>query len=533
LVQRVKLQWCGPLRAFLVLMTMLFAVAGFAQEPAPSATAGGGGKSPAEGGGAGAGGVLKLLPPETTTQHSLARPAGALRYSATAGTLPARDGKGEVKAELFYVAYTLEPPSRERPVTFVFNGGPGAAAAFLHLGALGPRALVFAESGGYLPPPGRVEDNPDTWLDFTDLVFVDPVGTGYSRTPDGGGDDAGKAFWGVRQDAETMAGFIRLWMARAERSMSPLFLVGESYGGFRAAILSHTLQERAGLSAAGAVLISPMLEFGLLSADDYHPLPWALRLPSFAATNFEKRGETDRAELMRTLQEVERFALSDYLLFLASGTAAAESGRGVYETLSRYTGLSANLIAQERGRLSTSRFIKEYERERNRVLSRYDGTISGPDPDPRGALPRGPDPVLDGAIPAWTSAFTAYVRDELGYRTDLTYRLLARDVGSRWDYGTSATRQGFAGSIDDLQKARTINPHLRVLIAHGYTDLVTPYFASRYLVDQLPPLAGAVPIELRVYRGGHMFYTRAESRGSLREDAVTLYRNALGAIRRP
>jgi carboxypeptidase C (cathepsin A) len=472
-----------------------------------------------------AAGVLRLLPEPVTTRHELRLGERTIGYTATAGTLPARDATGETMAELFHVAYVLDPPAGERPVSFVFNGGPGAASAFLHLGGIGPRMVAFSQAGGYLPPPSRLVDNEDTWLDFTDLVFVDPVGTGYSRAA-GAGGEAERRFFGVRQDASAMAAFIRLWLARAGRTLSPVFLVGESYGGFRAAILTHALQEESGIAPSGAVLISPALEFSLLRGNDHLLLPAAVVLPSLAATHLERQGATPEA-LAAGIGEAERLALGDYLVALAAGPHRLPAA--LVATLARLTGLPAETIRQGQGRIDVSRFIKDYGRADGRVLSRYDGTIDGPDPAPASSWPEGPDPVLDRAVPAWSSAFVGYARDELGYRTDITYRLLNGEIAGKWDYGTTPTRQGYAGSLDELQAARTLNPALEVLVAHGYTDLVTPYLGSRYLLDQLPPLAGAAPVTLRVYPGGHMMYMRAGSRRALAQDARELYRRALAA----
>jgi carboxypeptidase C (cathepsin A) len=471
-------------------------------------------------------GVLRLLPEPVTTRHELRLGERTIGYTATAGTLPSRDGTGETTAELFHVAYVQDPPAQERPVSFVFNGGPGAASAFLQLGGIGPRMVAFSAAGGYLPPPSRLVDNEDSWLDFTDLVFVDPVGTGYSRAAEAG-EEAERRFFGVRQDASAMAAFIRLWLARAGRTLSPVFLVGESYGGFRAALLTHALQEESGIAPSGAVLISPALEFSLLrGGDDHLLLPSAVVLPSLAATHLERQGATPEA-LAAGIGEAERLALGDYLVALAAGPRGLSPA--LVATLARLTGLPAEIIRQGQGRIDVSRFIRDHDRADGRVLSRYDGTIDGPDPDPSSPWPEGPDPVLDRAVPAWTSAFVAFVRGELGYRTDITYRLLNGEIAGKWDYGTTPTRQGYAGSLDELQAGRTLNPTLEVLVAHGYTDLVTPYLGTRYLLDQLPPLAGAAPVTLRVYPGGHMMYMRAGSRRALAQDARELYRRALAA----
>lgn len=469
-------------------------------------------------------GVLRLLPDAVTTRHGFGGGGAAFDYTATAGTLPLRGGDGAVTAAIFHVAYSREPAEPSRPVTFVFNGGPGAASAFLNLGAMGPRAVAFGSDGGYLPPPARLIDNPDSWLPFTDLVFVDPVGTGYSRAA-GTGEEALGRFLGVRQDASAMAAFIRLWMAQAGRTLSPLFLAGESYGGFRAALLAQVLPEESGLAPSGLVLISPALEFALLRGEsDYLLAPWAVTLPSFAATHLEREGVGAAGELGRRLEPVERFALRDYLVALAAGEAGLTPD--LVGELARVTGLPAGTVREVRGRIPVTRFARDYARARGRVLSLYDGSVDGPDPAPGSQRGGGVDPVLDRAVPVWTSAFVGHVREELGYRTDVTYRLLEGDLGGRWDYGTTPSRQGYAGALDALQAGRALNPALEVLVVHGYTDLVTPYLGSRYLLDQLPPLAGAAPMALRVHPGGHMFYMRPGSRRALTDDARELYARA-------
>lgn len=471
------------------------------------------------------GGVLALLPEPVTARARLQLEDGWLDYEATAGTIPLRDGTGEVTAEIFHVAYRQVPADPARPITFVFNGGPGAASAFLHLGGVGPRMVAFADDGSYLPPPARLVGNPHSWLAFTDLVFVDPVGTGYSRTAQAG-EEAERRFLGVEQDASAMAAFIRLFLAREGRTLSPLFLAGESYGGFRAAVLTRVLPEETGLAPSGAMLISPALEFSLLRGEDYDLLPWATRLPSYAAVHLERQGLAAGA-LTAELAAVEAYALSDYLVALATRPDGLPAE--TVAELARITGLPASLVAETRGRIPVSRFIKAYDRAAGRILSRYDGTVSGPDTSPESPWAEGPDPILDRAVPVWTSALVGYVRDELGYATDITYRLLARDLSGRWDYGTTPSRQGYAGAMDDLQAGRALNPSLEVLVAHGYADLVTPHLASRYLIDQLPPLAGAAPIAFRVYPGGHMMYMRPGSRAALAADAKALVERALAA----
>jgi carboxypeptidase C (cathepsin A) len=458
----------------------------------------------------------------TVTRHSISLGGIDVPYSAKVGTLPLRDDKGKTLASIFYVAYMREPEDTRRPITFVFNGGPGAASAYLHLGAIGPKTVEANDKGELQGPPPRLSVNDASWLDFTDLVFVDPVGTGYSRVGEGKSEGD---FWGVEQDTQALADFIRRFLIDASRMSSPVFLTGESYGGFRAATITRALQKTGGISPSGLVLISPALEFALLHGEDYDPLPWALTLPSYAAVNLESKGMTQREALADALKEAESYALSDYLVELASG--AVEGSDAASTTVARLTGLPEDIVRRNFARISPSVFIKEFDRANTKLLSRYDGSISGPDPNPASHWPRGPDPVLDSTVPLWTNAFVQYAQAELGYKTDASYRLLNRDVRSKWDFGTSPTRQGYAGALTDIQNARAANRALEVFIATGYTDLITPYLAPAYLVKQLPPLEGASPITIEDYAGGHMLYLRPESRRALKRDVEAMYARAL------
>ncbi|MGX7873461.1 S10 family serine carboxypeptidase-like protein [Mesorhizobium sp. ORM6] len=387
----------------------------------------------------------------------------------------------------------------------------------MHLGALGPRVIATATDGSFLPSPQRLLDNPSTWLDMTDLVFVDPVGTGYSREAPG---HEAHGFWGINQDAASMGTFIRRYLEQTGRTASPVFLAGESYGGFRAALLARTLQEDVGISPSGIVLISPALEFTLVRPDKFQPLHWALELPSLAAVRLRSEGVSGSAFRER-LAEVERYALGDYLVALTSGIE--EGGRLTSQHVAEITGLPRELVERNHGRIPTTLFAKEFARARGNILSPYDGMIETGDAAPESLGFNGPDPVLDRSVPALTSAFVSYVRDELNYRTELSYQLLNGEVSGKWDYGTSPTRQGYAGVMDDLERARALNPALEVLIVNGDTDLVTPYMMSRYLVGQIPSLPGAKPIRMDLLEGGHMMYFRPDGRSALKKAASELY----------
>jgi carboxypeptidase C (cathepsin A) len=468
--------------------------------------------------------VVLRLPPTAITHHTLEQDGQKIPYSAVAGSIEPRDDKGKPTAEIFYVAYAKEPEDDKRPVTFVFNGGPGAASVYLHLGAIGPKIIEATDTGELIGPPPRVIPNDASWLDFTDLVFVDPVGTGYSRAT---GSKTEKDFWGVEQDTDSLAEFIRLYLIENARMGSPVFIAGESYGGFRAATITRKLQKTEGVSPSGLVLVSPALEFGILNGEDYDPLPWALALPSYVAVKFESEGITTREGLAEALKDAEHYAMTDYLVALAAG--AEEGGEDASARVAELTGLPLEGVKKRLARIPSSYFVKEFDREGGQVLSRYDGSVSGPDPHPSSARPRGPDPVLDATVPLWTSAFVQYAQDELAYETEQPFKLLNREVSGKWDFGTSPTRQGYAGVLDDIQEARAANRALEVMIATGYTDLITPYMVPTYLVKQLPPLEGASPITVEDYAGGHMLYLRPDSRRALKKDVETMYRRALSS----
>jgi carboxypeptidase C (cathepsin A) len=493
------------LRAVVIVGGMALAAPAPAQKAPPAVAP----QSPAE--------AQRPPPGEVETRHSLSLPGRTLDYTAAAGTLEIKAPKGEHAAHIFFTAYTMPDPAGERPVTFVFNGGPGAASAFLHIGAMGPRVVNFSEDGATAIQPVGMADNPDTWLPFTDLVFVDPVATGYSRTARSG-EEAERAFFGVDKDADAMAEFVRLYLARKGRPLAPVFLAGESYGGFRVVLLADRLLA-SGTQVKGLVLISPALEFALIRGGRYVLLPEVLALPSIAAARLEQ----DNRFEPEALAPVEQFALKEYLSHVAAGL---RNDPAITAALARFTGLSADLIARHHGRVSRELYLREYERQHDRTLSGYDASVGAPVPRP--ARGHRFDPILEGTVTVLAPAFERYAQAELGYRADGPYRLLNGAVSGQWDYGTSPTRQGYAGALDELQAARTKNPALRVLIAGGYTDLVTPYFVSRYLVDQLEPIETAAPIEVCAYRGGHMMYLRPASRRALAQDAEALYRKAMG-----
>ncbi len=466
-----------------------------------------------------------------TVLRSLRLEGGELRYRVTAGYLPIGEDPERPEARMFFVAYdrlgATEPG--QRPITFLFNGGPGAASVYLHLGAAGPRRLAVPEAGDLPQPPATLEDNPATWLRFTDLVFIDPVGTGYSRTveaPSKGSDEAARKdekgeaekFFEVEGDLDALGRFIRLYLTHFDRWASPRVIAGESYGGFRAAVLPRRLLEKFDIALNGAVLVSPALEFALLRGGErYNLLPWITLAPSFAATaGFHGLGKLAGigADPERRIGEVESFVLDRLLPGLARLGRMQESKRQrLFASYADYIGLPVDTVARKRGRIPRTSFAKRLLAGEGRIIGLYDGRLSGVDPVPDSPLYRG-DPSFERVAAPFATAFLRYLREEIGFRTDRRYRVLNRELAHRWNFEKALEGgQGFIGGTDDLAFALTTNPAFRVVVAHGYHDLVTPYFASRYLLEQMPFDAGArARLRFLTLPGGHMFYLRAASR---------------------
>jgi carboxypeptidase C (cathepsin A) len=456
-------------------------------------------------------GVLSLLPGDAVTEHSIDLKSGKLAYTATAGTFSLFDQSGERSAQIFYTAYVAKTDNPSaRPVTFVFNGGPGAASAFLNLGLVGPRIAEFGASGRD-GSQVRLTDNPDTWLAFTDLVLIDPVGTGWSRPAK---PDDGHFFWGVHADAESMAKVIALYVAKNSRASSPKFILGESYGGFRAAKVARVLQSDQGIVVSGILMVSPMLDGAFQFGGDRFALGAALQLPSLAAAELERKGAFSKDALV----QAEHFALTDYLTTLAGPPPQGDAAKNFYARVAKITGLSVDAVTQSRGFIRDD-YVKNLAGD-HKIVSHYDATFASDDPYPETPVARGPDPILDGMVRAYGSAFVGYARDELGFKTEMTYNLLDGSISSKWDWEQG---HGQPSITDDLRVLLALTPSFRLMIAHGYSDMVTPYAVTRYLLQHLPPFEGEERAELKLYRGGHMFYLDPESRRAFTADARTMY----------
>jgi carboxypeptidase C (cathepsin A) len=455
-------------------------------------------------------GVLQLLPSGSVTQHSIDTAQGKLAYTATAGTLPFYNGSGERSASIFYTAYVKKDPGPGRPLTFVFNGGPGAASAFLHLGLAGPRILDLGPNA-HDAAHARLRDNPDTWLRFTDLVFIDPIGTGWSRTVKP--EDA-KHFWSVDSDADSMAKAIALYVAKNNRDGSPKYILGESYGGFRAAKVARAVQHDQGIVIAGIVMLSPLLEGWLTFGDDQSALNSALTLPSLAAAQLERDNQLTQDKL----KAAEGFALGPYLSTLAGAPPKGEAAPAFYEKVAQISGLPLDLITRQHGFVTSG--VAKALRE-GKIVSHYDATFAVDDPFPERRSSHGPDPILSGVARAYGGAFAAYARNELNYKTEVTYKLLADDVTRGWDWGHG---RGQIGVENDLRLLLSFDPSFRLLIGHGLTDLVTPFAETQYVLDHMPTFAPSGRVTLKLYRGGHMIYLDPASRKAFTADAAAFYK---------
>ena len=457
-------------------------------------------------------------PEPVITRHQVTVNGKTLHYTATAGRLPIQNEKGEIEAKLFYVAYKLDTdtPQEKRPLMFSFNGGPGSSSVWLHLGALGPRRVLLNPDGSLPPPPYRLQDNEFTWLESTDLVFIDPVGTGYSRAKD---EETAKKFWSVDGDIACVGEFIRLYLSRSQRWMSPLYLVGESYGTTRAAGLSGYLIDR-GITFNGILLVSMVLHFQTLRFAPGNDLPHALFLPTFAATAwYHKRLPDDlqNRSLADFLAEVEAFALGDYTTALAQGDRLPdETRRQVAAQIARYTGLSEKYVDRADLRLEIMRFIKELLRDEGLTVGRLDSRLTARESRAVEPMPEF-DPSMAAIRPPYTAAFNDYVRRELGYESDLPYEIITGLYG-KWNWGQG---NNYADTATHLRQALAKNPHLKVWVASGYFDLATPYYATEYTLSHLgvdPALRANVTTAY--YPAGHMMYIEEGSLGQMGADVA-------------
>jgi carboxypeptidase C (cathepsin A) len=438
-----------------------------------------------------------------------------LNYTATVGSIPVRDEKGKIIGEVVYNAYVLDGPKNpNRPVTFAYNGGPGAASVYLNLGAIGPKRVQFGAQGDAPSDPAQLVDNPGTWLDFTDLVFIDPIGTGFSRSLVDM-DETKKRFWSIKPDIEYLSRVAYDWLVKNGRMASPKYVAGESYGGFRAPRITRYLQTELGVGVSGVVMVSPYLEPPADQAPDFSPMPWVITLPSMAAANYERQGKALNPAQMA---EVETYTRTEFVTDLMKGRRDPEAVSRLVSHVATYTGLDPEVVQRAGGRIESRAFLRDLYRRQGKIGSWYDSNVTAEDPFPWSADQRTGDPILDAIIAPTTSAMVDFDTRIVGWKVEGRYNALSNEVNENWEKGVA-----LQDSVTDLRQAVATDPKMKVLIAHGYDDLSCPYFASRLIVDQMPVSGDPNRVRLNVYPGGHMFYSRSGSQAAFRHDVMTLY----------
>jgi carboxypeptidase C (cathepsin A) len=475
------------------------------------------------------------------TQHKVRIGGKEIKYTVTAGTMvlkeetPDREKEAEgekPRAQVFFVAYTKDgnggkptartPAVQKRPLTFSFNGGPGSSSVWLHLGILGPRRVVLTDEGELPPPPFKLTDNQYSILDETDLVFIDPVSTGYSRAVDG---QKPKEWHEFRKDIESVGDFIRLYTTRYNRWLSPKFLIGESYGTTRAAGLSGYLQERHGLYLNGLMFISAVLDFTTIRFNTNNELPFSLFLPGYAATAWYHKKAGVGQSLRKFLKEAEDFARGEYASALMRGDLLSSEDRmHVVQELARFTGLSTDFIERSNLRIVDRHFFKELLRQSGRTVGRLDSRFLGI--DRLGVTESAEyDPLLTNVMGPYTAGFYDYVRGELKFESDLPYEILN---GKVWPWSYSVFENQYVNVTETMRKAMTYNPHLKVFVANGYYDLGTPYSATEYTFSHLglhPSLQQNV--SMGYYEAGHMMYIHMPSLKKMKTDLVKFIKSAM------
>jgi carboxypeptidase C (cathepsin A) len=462
---------------------------------------------------------IELPPfPDAASVKQVTHVAGkTLTYTATVGALPVRDEKGKKIAEVVVTSYVLDGPrDPNRPVTFAFNGGPGAASVYLNLGAIGPKRVQFGTANDAASDAPRLVDNAGTWLDFTDMVFIDPIGVGYSRSHL---DEQGtkKAFLEPEADFHSIAEVIAQWLRLNGRSLSPKYLIGESYGGYRVPRIAEYLQSDVGIGISGITMVSPWLDpAALTSQDALSPLSWMVRLPSMAASVKERRGETLNAE---TMAPIETFARTTFVDDFFAGQQDKAATDRISDQVAQYLGLDPKLVRRLDGRVPVEVFVRESRRDEGKVGSVYELNQAAYDPFPERNRTEDNDPNL-GATAAFAEAMVDIINTQVGWTVNALYYINNFTIARAFDHDASDKNDA---PVTDLRKAVANDPHMSVLIAHGYNDLVCPYFLSKLLVRQMPDFGVSERIKVEVYPGGHMFYGRPDSAAAFKRDAMQAY----------
>jgi carboxypeptidase C (cathepsin A) len=464
-------------------------------------------------GNAASAGEGRRLPEDSTTRQTISVQGRTLAFTATAGSLRLFNERGEPQADIVYTAYQLDGADpRTRPISFFFNGGPGASSAYLQLGCAGPWRLSIEGDGAISSASVDLKPNAETWLDFTDLVFIDPVNTGYSRFVSND-DDVRKHFFSVDGDVNALSVAIRRYLEKYDRLLSPKFIVGESYSGIRGPRIVRELQTQQGVGVKGLILVSPLFDFREFGGSSL--LQYAISLPSMAAVAREARRPVTRADMA----DVEAYARGDFLADLIKGEADKEATTRLADRVAALTGIDQAVSRRLAGRLDISEFRREFDRREGKVTGRYDGSVLGFDPDPDSSDTHFGDPSGDPLIAPLTTAAVELTTRTLNWRPDGPYHLLNGSVERAWDWGRGLNP---VQSLTQLRQILAFDPKLKLLVGHGLFDLATPYFGSKIWLDQLPAFASPDRVKLAVYPGGHMFYSREASRQAFRAEAEAL-----------
>lgn len=455
---------------------------------------------------------LPPFPADAHVAQSTTVDGRTLKYTATVGTLPVRDDTGKVIAQVMFTAYTM--PGKNRPVTFAVNGGPGASSVYLNLGAIGPKKVNFGVQGDTPSAPATLQDNPGTWLGFTDLVFIDPVGTGFSRALVDQ-KQAVKDFYSTDNDIKYLSRIIYDWLAQNGRLESRKYLVGESYGGFRGPRITYYLQTELGVAMNGLVLLSPYLDPASYDNGNVSPLPWMLTLPAIAAAHLEREGKLTA----QAMQPIIHYTLTTYATTLMLGRSDPAATAAMIQKVTALTGLDPTFVKQSGGRLDAEAYLREAYRSEGRLGSVYDSNFTAWDPFPHAPHQRSGDPMLDAIIAPTTTAMVNFITQTVGWKFYGRYNALSYQVNSLWHEDDDAR----AGSVKQLREAVANDPDLRVLIGHGWDDLSCPFMGSLLVVNQMPAMGDPTRVQVKEYPGGHMFYARPASQADLLRDVKTLY----------
>jgi len=467
------------------------------------------------------------------TKHSVKIGGKVIKYTVTTGTMVMKEEVNDKekdaevekpRAQIFFTAYTMDgvKDKSKRPITFSFNGGPGSSSVWLHMGVLGPRRVVLTDDGEMPPPPFKLTDNQYSILDDTDLVFIDPMSTGFSRPVEG---EKSKEWHTFTKDIASVGDFIRLYTTRYNRWLSPKFLAGESYGTTRSAGLSGYLQDRHGMLLNGLILISAVLDFTTIDFNLNNDLPYILFVPAYAATAWHHGKLNFKAPLETVLKEAEEFAMGEYATALLKGASLTPEERAsVVEKLSRYTGISQEFIQRSDLRILDRHYFKELLRERGKTVGRLDSRYTGIDRIGVTATPEY-DPLFAQVNGPYTAAFNDYIRAELKFETDTPYEILSEKVWMNWSY--SYFENQYVNVAETLRSAMHFNKYLKVFVANGYYDLGTPYFATEYTFDHLGLDASLRKnISMAYYDAGHMMYVHMPSLKKLKKDMTKFIKDA-------